>query len=138
MPVVEQYLGNYRLVRLLGEGISGEVYLGEQVLLTRPAAINVIHAHFSTQEITRFFHEAKAISRLEHPQIVRLYDGDVAQGRPFLLMEYAQGGTLRQRHPGDMPLSMLTIQEYLHLSRTPHWWERCSLSASEGRQVPKP
>lgn len=138
MPVVEQYLGNYRLVRLLGEGRSGEVYLGEHVLLTRPAAIKVLHARFSTQEITRFFQEAKAISRLEHPHIVRLYDCDVAQGQPFLVMEYAQGGTLRQRHPGDMPVSLLTIQEYLHLSRTPHLWERCSLSPAAGRQVPKP
>ena len=113
MKAAEQYLGNYRLVRLVGEGRSGEVYLGEHVLLTRPAAIKVIHARFSTQEIARFFQEAKAISRLEHPHIVRLYDCDVAEGRPFLVMEYAQGGTLREKHPGDMPLNLLTIQEYL-------------------------
>src|SRR5690348_8813386 len=100
MPTAEQYLGNYRLVRLLGEGRSGEVYLGEHVLLTMRAAIKVLHARFSSEEITRFFREAKAISRLEHPQVVRIYDCDVtAEGRPFLVLEYAPGGTVRDRHP---------------------------------------
>lgn len=114
MKAAEQYLGNYRLVRLLGEGRSGQVWLGEHVLLTMRAAIKVLHARFSPEDITRFFREAKAISRLEHPQIVRIYDCDVtAEGRPFLVLEYAPGGTLRDRHPEGIPLPLSTIQSYL-------------------------
>lgn len=110
----EQFLGNYRLVRLLGEGRSGQVWLGEHILLTMRAAIKVLHPHFSPQEIARFFREAKAISRLEHPQIVRIYDCDVtAEGRPFLVLEYAPGGMLRDRHPEGIPLPLATIQSYL-------------------------
>jgi serine/threonine protein kinase len=114
MQAAEQYLGNYRLVRLLGAGRSGEVYLGEHVMLTMRAAIKVLHPRFTTQEITRFFREAKAISRLEHPQIVRIYDCDVtAEGRPFLMLEYAPGGTLRDRHPAGIPLPLTIIQAHL-------------------------
>jgi serine/threonine protein kinase len=47
MKAAEQYLGNYRLVRYLGEGRSGEVYLGEHVLLTMRAAIKVLYARFT-------------------------------------------------------------------------------------------
>lgn len=62
MKTAEQYLGNYRVVRLLGEGRSGEVYLGEHVLLTMRAAIKVMHPHVSLDErdIARFLDEARA------------------------------------------------------------------------------
>ena len=54
MDLIGQRLGNYRLVRLLGEGGYAQVYLGEHVLLSMQAAIKVVHTRFSECDITRF------------------------------------------------------------------------------------
>jgi serine/threonine protein kinase len=110
---IGQRLGNYRLVRLLGEGGYAQVYLGEQVLLGMQAAIKVLHAHLTEREIKRFCQEASAIAHLVHPHIVRVLEFDVDGGVPYLVMEYAPGGTLRQRHPEGVPLTLPTIQRYL-------------------------
>lgn len=111
--LVGQRFGNYRLKRLLGEGGSAQVYLGQHVLLGTQAAIKVLHTHLSAREIERFCQEASTVSRLSHPHIVRLLEFDVQEGVPYLVMEYAPGGSLRQRHPEGVPLSLPTIRSYL-------------------------
>jgi len=93
-----QRLGNYRLVRLLGRGGFAEVYLGQHLNLGRLAAIKVLHAYLSEKEIKAFQQEAQIIATLEHPRIVRVFDFDVQDGVPFLVMDYLPNGTLRQRH----------------------------------------
>ena len=94
-----QRLGNYRLVALLGQGGFAEVYLGQHVRLNLQAALKVLHAHLTGQEAEHFQHEAETIAQLQHPSIVRILDYDVQQGVPFLVMEYAPGGSLRHRYP---------------------------------------
>src|SRR5690348_11406086 len=94
-----QQLGNYQLVRLLGRGGFAEVYLGEHVRLKTPAAIKVRYEQFSRDDAEEFLKEAQTIANLVHPHIVRIFDFDVQEGVPLLVMEYAPNGTLRQRYP---------------------------------------
>ena len=92
-------LGNYRLIRLLGHGGFADVYLGEHIHLNTLAAIKMLDARLTADEITQFRNEARTIARLEHPHIVRVLDFGVEDRFPFLVMSYAPNGTLRQRHP---------------------------------------
>src|SRR5207302_1189411 len=96
---VGQQLGNYRLLRLIGRGSWASVYLGEHLHLGTQAAIKVLHAHLTSEGSEQLRSEARMIARLIHPHIVRVLDFDVEDGIPFLVMEYAPNGTLRQRHP---------------------------------------
>jgi ABC-type transport system substrate-binding protein/serine/threonine protein kinase len=104
-----EHFGNYRLVRLLGQGGFAEVYLGQHLRLNLQAAIKVLHAHLTGQEAEHFQQEAETIAQLQHPAIVRILDYDVQQGVPFLVVEYAAGGSLRQRYPKGsvVPLPMI-------------------------------
>ena len=94
-----QQLGNYRLVSLLGQGGYAEVYLGQHVRLNQQAAIKVLHAHLTEQEAEHFQQEAQTIATLVHPGIVRVFDYDVQDGVPFLVIDYAPNGTLRRLYP---------------------------------------
>jgi predicted ATPase/serine/threonine protein kinase/DNA-binding CsgD family transcriptional regulator len=106
---VGQQLGNYQLVSLLGQGGYAEVYLGQHVRFKQQAAIKVLHAHLRGQEIEHFQQEAETIATLAHPSIVRVFDFDVQDGIPFLVMDYAPNGSLRQRSPKGslMPLPQI-------------------------------
>src|SRR5689334_4397650 len=96
---VGQQFGNYRLVRLLGQGGYAEVYLGQHLRLNQQAAIKVLHAHLTETEAEHFQQEAQTISSLVHPSIIRVFDYDVQDGVPFLVMDYAPNGSLRRRYP---------------------------------------
>src|ERR1700676_5389113 len=102
-----QQLGNYRLVRLLGQGGFAEVYLGEHVYLGKQAAVKVLHTQLSSSDAESFRLEARRVSNLEHPHIVNILDFGLEGTTPFLVMGYAPGGTLRGRHPkgSRLPLS---------------------------------
>src|SRR5712692_3582041 len=125
-----QQLGNYRLVSLLGQGGYAEVYLGQHVRLNQQAAIKVLHAHLTDQEAEHFQQEAQTIATLVHPGIVRVFDYDVQDGVPFLVMDYAPNGTLRRRYPkGDqVPLPQIvswvkqvaSALQYAHEQRVIH------------------
>src|SRR5947199_6984731 len=91
-----QQLSNYRLVSLLGQGGYAEVYLGQHVRLNQQAAIKVLHAHLTQAEAEHFQQEAQTIASLVHPGIVRVFDYDVQDGVPFLVIDYAPNGTLRR------------------------------------------
>jgi serine/threonine protein kinase len=111
---VGQRLGNYRLVRLIGKGGFAEVYLGEHLRLNTPAALKVLHTRLaSAEEIESFQQEAQTIARLVHPHIVRVLDFDVEDDTPFLVMDYAPNGTLRQKHPRGTRLAPDVILPYV-------------------------
>ena len=104
-----QQLGNYRLVRLLGRGGFAEVYLGEHIRLNTRAAIKVRYEQFGPDDAEQFLKEAQTIANLVHPHIVRIFDFDVSNGMPFLVMDYAPNGTLRQRYPKSTRVPLETI-----------------------------
>src|SRR6266571_8231800 len=109
---VGQHLGNYRLISLLGEGGFAEVYLGEHIYLGTQAAIKVLQTQLTTQEVQQFHNEARTIARLIHPNIVRVLEFGVEGNTPFLVMDYAPKGTLRQRHLKGTFLPLSTVVSY--------------------------
>jgi len=109
-----QQLDNYSLIRLLGQGTFGEVYLGEHIRRKTQVAIKILHTRISNEEFYDFINEVR-IFRLRHPHIVPVLDFGVEQttSTPFIVMEYAPNGTLRHRCPRGMPLPLPTIVEYV-------------------------
>jgi len=93
--MVGQTLGRYRIVAQLGEGGMGVVYRAEDPRLERDVAIKVLNegAGF-TQADRRLREEARALSRLIHPNIATLFDLDSIDGHSFLVMEYVPGESL--------------------------------------------
>lgn len=110
---VEQLLGDYRLIRLLGRGGFADVYLGEQIYLKKPVAIKLLHTQVSKSQQESFLREAQHLANLVHPYIVRVLHFAVERGVPYLVMEYAPNGTLRTRHPPGSQLQLETIVSYI-------------------------
>src|SRR5947199_2120768 len=110
---IGQRLGNYQLLRYLGEGGFAEVYLGEHIHLGTQAAIKVLHTQLTSDDVDKFRIEARTIARLIHPHIVRVLEFGVEGKTPFLVMDYAPHGTLRQRHPKGVTLPLPTIVSYV-------------------------
>ena len=110
---VGKQLGNYRLTRHLGHGGFAQVYLGEHIYLHTLSALKVLETELSEQDADSFVQEAQILASLSHPNIVRVLDFDVEDGTPFLVIEYAAHGTLRQRHPKGTRLSLETIIHYV-------------------------
>jgi predicted Ser/Thr protein kinase len=95
-----QAFGNYRIVRLLGEGGFGEVYLAENPLLERRAAVKVLHTGLARDPelVRRFLNEARAASAIRHPNIIEVFDaGLTPEDAPYILMEFLEGVSL-QKH----------------------------------------
>lgn len=111
---IGEQLGNYRLIRLLGQGSFADVYLGEHVYLNTQAAIKVLRTTLSNQDMEQFLSEARTVARLKHPNIVHVLDFGVEGGIPFLVMEYASKGTVRDRYPRRTLLPLATIRQYVH------------------------
>ena len=110
---VGQQLGNYRLIDLLGQGGFGEVYLGEHVYLHTQAAIKVMNTQLAKQDVEPFRMEARTLAQLIHPSIVRALDFGMDNFTPFLVLDYAPNGTLRQRHPRATRLPLSTVLSYI-------------------------
>lgn len=99
MSTTGKQLGNYRLMAQLGKGGFAEVYLGLHVYLNTLAAIKVLHTRLTGEDSHRFLAEAQLIGKLDHPCIVRVLDFGVESGVPFLVMDYAARGTVRETYP---------------------------------------
>lgn len=91
-------IGKYQIESKLGSGGMAEVYKGYQQHLDRYVAIKFMHAFLVSEEgfLQRFKREAKAMAGLSHPNIVRVYDFDVYENSYYLVMEYIDGGTLKE------------------------------------------
>src|SRR6266446_2690548 len=112
---VGQQFGQYRLSRFLGQGSFGEVYLGEHIYHNNTlAAVKVLQARLTAEDLKEFITEANTMFRLQHPHIVRLLDFGIGPANtPFLTMAYAPKGTLRQRHPKGKRLPLGSIIAYV-------------------------
>jgi eukaryotic-like serine/threonine-protein kinase len=101
--LVGRVLAHYRIVSLLGAGGMGEVYLAEDTRLGRRVALKLLPAHFTRdgERLGRFEREARAASSLNHPNVCVIHEvGEAEGGRRYIVMEYVEGVTLRERMAG--------------------------------------
>ena len=97
-------LDTYQIVAPLGAGGMGEVWLARDLRLDRRVAVKVLPPHLTddADRVARFRHEARVASALNHPNVCTIYALDTAEdGRLFIVMEYIDGSTLRDRLAGD-------------------------------------
>jgi len=96
--------GRYRVIKLLGEGGMGAVYLAEHVAIEKKIALKVLHAEYASKGdiVTRFQQEAISASRIKHPNVLEVFDfGQLDTGAFYLAMEFLEGNDLAdeiQRH----------------------------------------
>src|SRR5207248_3695262 len=90
----------YELVRELGVGGMGSVYLAREEAAERLVAMKFLHAPGHPTSLDRFLIEVRALARLDHPNIVRVLAVELYRPDPFFTMEYLAGGTLADRVKG--------------------------------------
>src|SRR5262245_15492747 len=105
-------LNRYRIEAQLGQGGMGIVYRSHDTLLNRPTALKVLNASgLGTAGRTRLLAEAQAAARLNHPNIVAVYDAGEAEGQPFIVMELVEGESLRAYQPQTLEETLLLAQQ---------------------------
>jgi serine/threonine protein kinase/tetratricopeptide (TPR) repeat protein len=126
--------GRYRLLEQLGQGGAGAIYKAEDEQLKRIVALKVLHADggMAADKLERFRSEARSVARLNHPNIVALYDYAEQEARPYLVLEYVPGQDLwaldNSYTPNLMPFSVslpiidgiLAALEYSHTHEVIH------------------
>jgi len=92
-------ISHYEIVRLIGKGGMGEVYLAADAHLQRNVALKLLPADFTRNHdrVKRFQHEAQAASGLNHPNILTIHEVGISRGQQFIATEFVDGETLRQR-----------------------------------------
>src|SRR5271170_7025182 len=108
--------GGYRVTHLVGVGGMGHVYCADQVALGRTVAVKVVHPHLANDELAaaRFLNEARAASRLSHPNSVAIFDfGRTVDGYPYIVMEYLRGRDLARVALAEGPLPLRRIVQIL-------------------------
>ncbi len=97
--------GRFRVERQLGTGGMSTVVLAHDTVLARPVAVKMLAEHLASDKdfVTRFRHEALAVARLQHPNIVQVFDSglDPASNRQYIVMEYVDGTPLSEMIGGD-------------------------------------
>lgn len=96
-------ISHYRIVKLLGKGAMGEVYLAEDTRLKRSVALKVLRGHLreDPDSFRRFKVEAEAVARLNHPSIATLYTVEEVDDQWVIAMEYLEGLSLKDRIPDE-------------------------------------
>ena len=121
--------GRYELDRLLGHGGAASVWLATDTLLERPVAVKLLSEGLAADAswLARFKREARIAARLQHPNLVSIYDFDAEAERPYLVMAYLPGGSLANRlEQGGCPDSerlahdVLAALEHIHAAGIIH------------------
>lgn len=96
-------IGRFELLRQLGRGAQATVWLGYDERLDREVAIKLLDPQAA--DIQTWLHEARAVSRLTHPNIVPVFEADTVAGQPMLVFEFVDGGTLADARRGQGPMA---------------------------------
>ena len=99
-------VGQYRIIEQLGQGGMATVFKAYHPLLDRFVAIKALHPAFREDPnfLARFQREARVVAKLDHPNIVPIYDFAESEGRPYLVMKFIEGETLKARlENGPLP-----------------------------------
>lgn len=86
----------YEIIRPLGGGTAGRVYLAHDTLLDRAVAIKFLVSSLDAEVLARFLVEARAAARIQHPNVATLFRVGQIAGRPYLVAEYVRGKSLEQ------------------------------------------
>src|SRR6266480_4503912 len=112
--MVGSNFAQYRVLRRIGQGGMGEVYLAEDSVLRRKVALKfVLERPEDEVSRKRLIGEARAAAALDHPFICKIYETGQTDGQPFIAMEYVEGTTLRERGTARP----FTLDEALHITR---------------------
>ena len=102
-------IGRYEVIERVGRGGMGVLYRGRDPVLEREVAIKLMSGDFSGDEAarSRFFREARAAARLQHRNIVTIYEFAEDHGTPYIAMEFLRGSALSARINAEPPLSLV-------------------------------
>ena len=109
LPIGSIFAGRFRLIRVVGQGGMGVVYLAEHAIMGRQVALKVLHAEgqHDAKSISRFRREARAACRVMHQHVTTVHDfGHDEEQVPYLVMEYVEGPTLGDLVQALGPLPM--------------------------------
>ena len=115
--LIGQNIGRYHIIEQLGQGGMATVYKAYDTRLERDVAIKVIRRQAFSPEIVdrmlkRFEREAKSLAKLNHPNIVNIFDYGEFEGSPYLVMQYIEGGTLKH-HLSGLPVSEAAVAQLI-------------------------
>src|SRR6188474_306514 len=102
-------IGRYEILERVGRGSMGVLYRGRDTLLDREVAVKVMTGDFAGDDEarTRFFREARAAARLQHRNIVTIFEFAEHEGTPYIVMEFLRGSSLAKRLTAGPPMSLL-------------------------------
>jgi serine/threonine-protein kinase len=129
--IVPGAVGPYAIVDVIGHGGMGVVYHAIQQPINRPVALKMISegAHARPETLLRFLTEGEAVARLQHPNIVQIYDFDECDGLPYFAMEMVDGGNLAEklaqgplplREAGELVRTLAAAVDYAHRRHVLH------------------
>ena len=112
-PVLPAEFGRYRILKLLGRGGMGAVYLAQDSQLGRQVALKApfFEASGSPQRAERFVREARSAAVLQHPNICTVFDAGQIDGRPFITMAYIAGTPLEEEIDSEVPMPQVRAAE---------------------------
>ncbi len=111
-----EVLGRYQIVKLIGRGGMGVVYLARDTELERQVALKVPHSSITRDVnlLQRFQREARAAAKLDHPNICSVYDVGQIEGTHYLAMAYVEGRSLSKLIKDQHPLPQVAVADLVH------------------------
>jgi serine/threonine protein kinase len=106
-------VGGYEILEQIGKGGMGEVYVARQLTLGRLVAIKFLMPECQSdqeKDLARFRREAELMAKVSHPNVLSIFDFGEVDHRPFLVMEYVEGGDLRRRMHAGQPMSVEQVR----------------------------
>lgn len=118
-PISDEFEGRYEILEEIGKGGMGVVYKARQPALQKLYAIKMLHSVHNNETILRFEREAKAISKLDHVNLITSHDFGVStDGRPFMVMDFIEGTSLAQVIEKDQKLPLRqTLEICIQIAR---------------------